>query len=83
MDVAERCANDHIALDPWNTIHSCWSDGSGKDLVAAHIKTTQELVGSAEYWSVPNVFVKGTNVTDLATAKKMICDLYVSTDDCF
>ncbi len=84
MDVAERCANDHIALDPWNTIHGCYSEGNGKDLVAAHIKTTQGLIGSAEYWSVPMVFVNGTNVTDLATAKTKICELYVSrnAEDC-
>lgn len=83
MDVAEHCANVHIELDPWRVIHDCYDNGRGKDLVAAHIKTTQELVGSAEYWSVPMVFVNGTNVTDLATAKTKICELYVSTDDCF
>lgn len=78
MNAVERCANDHIHVDAWPTIHGCYLEGNGKALVADNVKITKELTGNVEYFSLPTVLIKGENVTGLSAIKAKICELYVS-----
>ena len=78
VDLAAQCSDEYLQGDAWFTIHGCFIDGTGDNILREYVQDTQSTIADVEHKSIPIVFINGVQVVDLSTMKQQVCSLYVS-----